>query len=269
MPETIVLTTLPYIDWLLRDVPRRSLVYYVTDDYSHWPGADRQSLVDADRAIRHKADLVLPVSHALMEKYVDCQRREYFPHGVDLDHFAQVDSIAVHERLAKLPRPRIGFVGLIYEKIDFALMSRVARGFPRGSVVMVGPVDYCDLEFSRLPNVHLMGKQPYDEVPQWMAGMDVLLLPYVNDEMIRQSCPLKVRECLAAGKPTVSVDVPEIRALAPHVRIGATPDEFVRQVELALGQPDTEQLRSARRLLVADDDWDRRAEKLDAWLSSL
>jgi hypothetical protein len=98
--------------------------------------------------------------------------------------------------------------------------------------------------------------------------LDVLMLPYVNDEMIRQSGPLKLRECLATGKPTVSVDVPEVRAFEPHVRISRTIPDFITQLECALAEPANGPAIS-RRDAVKNDGWDQRAEQLRQWIRTI
>ena len=269
MVAPVVLTTLPYVHWMIRSVRRRALLYYCTDDYSHWPGADRGALLQADDVMSDLADVVLPVSNALLRRYEERARCVYFPHGVDYEHFASSQTIAgPAEALSSIAGPRIGFFGLIYEKINFALLSKVAKRFPAASLVMIGPVDYCEESFSALPNVHMMGRQPYEDLPKWIAGLDVLLLPYHNDEMIRQSGPLKLRECLASGKPTVSVDVPEVRVFEPHVRVGSTDDEFIRHVEESMNETDL-QLAERRQMAVSKDSWERRAEQLIGLIDAL
>jgi glycosyltransferase involved in cell wall biosynthesis len=263
MERPTVLTTLPYMNWLIRDLPRAGLVYYCTDDYSHWPSADGPMLRQADRELAESADLILAASRLLHQRYEHTGRCHYFPHGVDFEHFASVQA-------AKRPMPsngerktsRIGFFGLIYEKLDFELLTAVAQAFPHARLDMIGPVATCPEAFAQLPNVHFAGAKPYEELPRHLADLDVLLLPYVNDEMIRQSGPLKLRECLASGKPTVSIDVPDVRAYVPHVRIGTDISEFVVQVGAALAERhDLERVRG-RQDAVRQDGWDERARRL-------
>jgi glycosyltransferase involved in cell wall biosynthesis len=268
MARPIVLTTLPYIYWLIRDLPRRTLVYYCTDDYSHWPSADRETLCQADRELTGKADLIVAASRALVASHDRESRCEYFPHGVDYQHFVSVqDRQEIPGAFASLPRPRIGFFGLIYEKLNFDLLAALARRFSDGSLVMIGPVAYCPADFARLPNVHFMGAQSYEDLPRFIAGLDVLLLPYVEDDMIRQSGPLKLRECLASGKPTVSINIPEVVSLQPHVRVGGTREAFLDQVRLALDEPADPSLSLARQKAVEGDSWDRRARQLCSFIN--
>ncbi|HEY1379580.1 MAG TPA: glycosyltransferase [Gemmataceae bacterium] len=270
LSRPVVMTTLPYVGWLIRGLPRRGLVYYCTDDYSHWPSADRDTLQRAERDLLAEADLVLPVSRAL-EGRLRPQAKwcEYFPHGVDTAHFAEARKHVPAEDVTNLPGPRVGFFGLIYEKLNFELLTAVARRFAGGSLVMIGPTAYCPAEFAALPNVHLLGAKPYAELPRYLAGLDVLLLPYVDDDMIRQSSPLKLRECLGSGIPTVSVDVPEVRVLCPHVRVAGDIESYVAEVQAALREPRESAAVPARQAAVAADGWDRRADDLRAHLARL
>lgn len=269
MAEPLILTTQPHVEWLTRDVPRRATVYYRTDDYSHWPSADRERLGQADRELRDRANLILAASHGLRAGRDDDGRCRYFPHGVDFAHFASArGGQIVPNDLTRIPGPRIGFFGLIYEKLDFALLSAVARQFPSASLVMIGSVVTCPAGFAALPNIYLLGARPYAELPRYISGLDVLLLPYrADDPMIRQSGPLKLKECLAAGKPTVSVDVPEVRTLEPHVRVAPDRAAFLAHVREALDEPLDSPLPGARQRAVEPDDWGCRADLLRSYLN--
>jgi glycosyltransferase involved in cell wall biosynthesis len=267
MSEPVLLTTLPYVHGLTRDLPRRATIYYCTDDYSHWPGADRAMLQRWDRELARHADLLLPVSRSLHSRHESTGRCRYFPHGVDLEHFARAADPAASADLPPeirhLPGPRIGFFGLIYEKLDFELLAAVARSNPAGSLILIGSVVHCPEGFAELPNVHLLGPRPYEELPTYLAGLDALLLPYLADDpMIRQSSPLKLRECLATGKPTISVDVPEVHSLRPHVRVAADRGDFIAQMWEALRGASDPEAAESRRRAVAADSWDSRAAEL-------
>jgi glycosyltransferase involved in cell wall biosynthesis len=267
--DPIVITTLPYAADLVRNLPRQGLVYYCTDDFSHWPGADRVALQCAEQETISRANMVLAVSEVLQARFADHRSCHYFPHGVDWEHFAAVQRCAAPREMDNLPRPRIGFFGLIYEKLDFELLAAVARRNSNGSLVLLGPQVFCPDWFRSLRNVHFLGPKPYAELPQWLAGLDVLLLPYLNDEMIRQSDPLKLRECLATGRPTVSIDIPEVRRYQPWVRVAATRDAFVQQVEQATLENGDAGTVQSRQRSVAGDGWDRRAARLRQWLSTM
>jgi glycosyltransferase involved in cell wall biosynthesis len=143
----------------------------------------------------------------------------------------------------------------------------VADRFPQASVVLIGRVAYCPGWLTTIPNLHLLGARPYEELPRYLAGLDVLLIPYAIDDFIRQSNPLKLRECLASGKPTVSVDVAECRAFQPHVRIAGSTAAFLEHLRQALAEPPDSPLAGARQRAVQLDTWESRAEQLRSYLA--
>jgi len=265
----VVLSTLPFVGWLLGDVGQSRTIYYCTDDYSQWPNADRDALEFSEQAMLRRADLVLAVSEHLMQRCGAAKRCEYFPHAVDFSHFSKVRTSEVPPELARLPGPRIGFFGLVYEKLDFVLLEKIAKQFPDASLVLIGRVDSRPDSLADLPNVHLLGPKPYEELPRWIGGLDVLLMPYVLDDMILRSNPLKMRECLATGIPTVSVDVPEARRFVPHIRVAASHDEFLAAVRNSLSEGDDAGKAAARQQVVASETWDARARQLSDYIQSL
>jgi len=269
LEQPVVVTTLPHLAPLFAPIPRQGLVYYCVDDFSHWPGAEGDAVRRAESALVGEADFVLAASRELQSRLSrQCEAR-YFPHAVDFEHFAAASSHVGPPEVASLPSPRIGFFGLIYEQLDFDLLESVARAFPEGSLVMIGPMAYCPESFRTLPNVHLVGPQPYDDLPRWISGCDVLLLAYKKDEMTRQVNPLKLKEYLATGKPIVSVNVPEARAFAPAVRIAEQSEDFVPLIRDALRECSDSPAREARRAAVRNDTWEARAEELSALIRNL
>lgn len=264
-----ILSTLPQVSWLVGDVGQRGLLYYCTDDYSHWPEVDRKAMQYSNDLMIQRADLVLAVSHQLKERCSLAKRCEYFPHAVDFDHFSRTATARTHPDLSRIAGPRIGFFGLIYEKLDFELLSAIAREFPQTNLVLIGRVDYCPDSLAALPNVHFVGPKPYDELPEWLAGMDVLLMPYVLDDMIRKSNPLKLRECLATGKPTVAVEVPEARKFEPHLKVATTHSEFIEAIRTVLSGTVDVQAGESRRQSVAAETWETRARELTGYIQAI
>ncbi len=266
-----VITTLPHTSWLLGNVNQTQIIYYCTDDYSAWRGADQAALLESENQLVSRATRVLAVSNHLMDRLsnrgIPCH---HFSHAVDFDHFASSTNGATsHPEFSNIPCPRVGFFGLVYEKLDFELLTKVANAIAPVNLVMIGPVDYCPNEFEALPNVCFVGKQDYQQLPNWIAGLDVLLLPYLqDDEMIRQSSPLKLRECLATGKPTVSVNIPEVRKYIPHVKVAETHEDFVEQVKASLDHPEDTAIIESRQSAVRLETWDERALELEQFLTS-
>jgi glycosyltransferase involved in cell wall biosynthesis len=269
LSRPIVLTTLPHFWPWISDIERTGLIYYCVDDFTHWPGADGDTVRAAELSLLGQADVVLAASRELQTRLSHTRTTAYFPHAVDFEHFAAAstgDSVAEVE---EMPRPRIGFFGLIYEKLDFRLLGHIANQFPEGSLVMIGPASYCPEEFRRLPNVRFTGAIPYSELPSWIAGCDVLVLAYKHDEMTRQINPLKLKECLATGKPVISVNFSEAAKFSPHVRLAAGADDFVNQIREALTDSEEGNRQIERRRLVESDSWETRAEELGRLIDEL
>ncbi len=262
MVSPTLITTLPHVAWLIKDIGQKRTIYYCTDDYSQWPEAERGALLQAEAELQARADLVLAVSDRLMERNQHAAKCVFFPHAVDYDHFSAVTQTKVHPDIDDFPTPRIGFFGLIYEKLDFELLTQVAQNFSEGSLIMIGPVDYRPESFSQLSNVHLLGRKPYEILPQWLAGLDLLLMPYVKDEMIRQSSPLKLRECLATGLPTVCVDLPEAKKAEPYVRVAKDNADFIAIVKELLASGKSTTTSADRQSFVRNETWDARADEL-------
>jgi glycosyltransferase involved in cell wall biosynthesis len=265
----VILTTLPHLWPYIERVPRRGLIYYCVDDFSHWPGADGEAVRAAESKLIRCANAVLAASGELHSRLSEQCEARYFPHAVDFEHFAAAASHQAPRQIASLPSPRLGFFGLIYEQLDFDLLEAVARAMPRASLVMIGPTAYCPESFRALPNVYFMGPQPYDDLPCWISACDVLLLAYRKTEMTRQVNPLKLKEYLATGKPIVSVDIPQARTFVPNVRLAERTEDFVPLIREALKERLDSSAGEARRSAVRHDTWDARAEELSVLLREL
>jgi glycosyltransferase involved in cell wall biosynthesis len=188
-------------------------------------------------------------------------------HGVDHRHFRRAldaDTI-VPDDLARLPRPILGFFGLIAEWVDLDLIAHLAARFPKGSVVLLGKATVDLSGLARFPNIHLFGRKPYADLPAYGKGFDVALMPFVVNELTLNANPLKVREYLAAGLPVVSTPIPEVEALG-LCRIASGPEAFASEVESALADPGP---RAGRSDAVRHEGWDARIDEIRAHLAEL
>src|SRR4029079_16822802 len=114
---------------------------------------------------------------------------------------------------AAIPAPRLGYAGVIDERIDLALIDALARDHQDWHLVMAGPVVKLDPgELPRRPNIHYLGQKPYAELPDYMSGWDVALLPFALNDATRFISPTKTPEYLPAGKPVVSTPIRDVAA---------------------------------------------------------
>jgi glycosyltransferase involved in cell wall biosynthesis len=183
---------------------------------------------------------------------------------VDFEHFASAAGIPaqqIPEDVRDLPRPVLGYFGLISEYVDLELIAAVARRRPEWSFVFVGSAR-CDARaLDGLDNVHLLGGKPYEELPRYCRAFDVGLIPFRMNQLTRAVNPIKLREYLAAGLPVVSTPLPEVLCYNPAVQTAETPDRFVYACAQALtmtGNGDA----AARRAMVRDESWRARVEQL-------
>jgi glycosyltransferase involved in cell wall biosynthesis len=225
-------------------------------------------LAELEQQLMRRADVVIVSADLLYQSKAPFNKRTVIVrHGVDFDHFRKaVDpETVVPEEIAKLPRPVIGFFGLIADWVDLELMAHVAKKFPQGSMVLLGKATTDTKVLEEVPNVHLLGRKPYKDLPAYCKGFDVALMPFRINELTLNANPLKVREYLAAGLPVVSTAIPEVEVLN-QCRIGHDPDSFVREVESALSDPGPSAVRSE---LIRSESWAARVEEIRGHLASL
>lgn len=238
------------------------IIYYCVDEYTAFSGVSTNSLIESERELLHKADMVFVSAGRLLET----KRREnpntvLVRHGVNYSHFrtALDDVTIVPAEIASLPRPVLGYFGLMSEDwFDVPLIERVAKSFPGGSVVLLGKVAMDLSGLTHLPNVHVLGRKPYQDLPAYCKGFDVGLLPFPISDVTLNANPLKVREYLAAGLPVVSTAIPEVEYLGTCL-IGNSPEEFVRQVSRVLDRPGSDTERS---LTMQGESWDAKLDQI-------
>src|SRR5690606_524833 len=158
--------------------------------------------------------------------------------GVDAAHFgrARLASTVVPDAVAHLPGPVLGYVGVIDERLDYGLIEALARRFPQASVVMAGPVVKVDpASLPKLPNIHWLGQQAYEQLPALVKGFDVCLMPFALNDATRYINPTKTLEYMATGKPVVSTAVADVvRNFTPVVDVARSVDGFLDAVSRAV-----------------------------------
>jgi hypothetical protein len=235
------------------------VVYQVVDEFSAFSDASAH-VAELERRLLRRADLVIASSERLLEdKRRVNPRAVLVRHGVDHAHFARaLEPGPLPAPLRDLPRPVIGFFGLVADWIDLELVRRVADAYPQASVVLLGKVTTSLAPLAGARNVHLVGRRPYAELPDWCRGFTVALTPFRRNALALAANPLKAREYVAAGLPNVCTDLPELRRI-PGCTVARDGDEFVAAVgaALAAGGPDP-----ARSALVRAEGWEARVEEI-------
>lgn len=251
-------------------------VYDCVDDYAqqYAPDPRRIALVaDSDRQAGARARLVFATTEELAARHRRWNPCTFLvPNGADYDHFAAgSDEALAAAETQGIPRPRLGFIGnLTPEKVDFGLLHALADRRRDWSLILVGPLrERARKPFSALaacPNVHWLGYRRYEELPRYVAALDVGLCPYVTNAYTRNVFPLKVYEYLAAGKPVVATGTPTLAGMGPDVLLADGLEETERAVELALTRASPRD-RERRMGLAAKNTWEYRTEQLLALIT--
>jgi uncharacterized SAM-binding protein YcdF (DUF218 family)/glycosyltransferase involved in cell wall biosynthesis len=262
LPTPLVREVIPTLDPIVT-------VYYCIDDFASSSAAARR-IVKSETQLFRDADLVFVTSAKLRERAEQFGRRVHlFPFGVSFGKFEAVRFTAdqVPADLAALKRPIVGYVGGVHRWIDFDLLVSTARRMPEVSFALVGPLQV-ELDPAALtPNLHVFGKRDHDDVPRYVKGFDVGVVPYVLSEYTANVYPTKLNEYLAMGIPVVATDLPEIRRFnAEHrtdIAIAADTEQFVAAVRRALQPAQEPEAERHRRISVArENSWLARIEKM-------
>ena len=240
------------------------LVYYCVDEYTAFTGASK-GLKEIEEALFRKADLVIVSAEKLYESKKQFNANTFIiRHGVDFSHFRKAldEATKIPDEIKDLPKPVIGFHGLLADWVDFELIKKVAEHFSGGSIALIGKIAV-DAErkikiLDDVKNIHFTGRKPYAELPNYCKGFDITLNPFVINDLTLAANPLKVREYLAAGLEVVSTDIPEVRIL-DYCRIGETHEEFIGQIEEALKNPKPKKEISDS---VKSESWEARVNDL-------
>jgi len=259
-------TALSFVDLVEPDL----VVYDVMDDLAAFKLAP-PGILEQRAELLSRADLVFAGGPSLHEATrSDRPDAHLFPSGVEQDHFARAleAGLPIPAEVRALPRPIVGFFGVIDERIDLHLLERAAVARPDWSWVLIGPVVKIDEALlPRLPNIHYLGQQDYRTLPAYLKAFDVAMMPFALNEATRSISPTKTLEYMAAHRPIVSTGVRDVVSLYGEVVwIADGPEAFVATVQSAL---DEGALKRERRLererdLLRRSSWDRIVDGMDA-----
>jgi uncharacterized SAM-binding protein YcdF (DUF218 family)/glycosyltransferase involved in cell wall biosynthesis len=249
-------------------------IYYCIDDLAS-SSHEARKIATSEQALFREADLVFVTSERLRQRAAQFSDRVHlFPFAVNLGVFEKSRESRETQPadLAALKRPVAGYVGGLHQWLDQDLLVAIATGLPKINFALVGPKQTDVSKLQALPNVHLFGQRPHAELPRYVAGFDVGLVPYRITEYTANVYPTKLNEYLVMGIPVVATDLAEIRRFnGEHgaiVRIAESEDAFANAVREAVS---TVPLPSevARRIEVAESNsWERRLQKMSALIDA-
>jgi glycosyltransferase involved in cell wall biosynthesis len=265
----------PQAEVLIDALDPALVVYHCVDDIAAQPGIDAASFQGSEQRFAARADLVLASAPALAARL-----RTVSDNVLDAPNVADTEMFAGALRpgapdggMAALAAPRIVFTGaVVATKLDIPLLVALARARPAWSFALVGPVGPGDprTDVSALaaePNIHMLGRRAYEELPGVLRAADAGLIPYARNELTDSVFPMKVYEYLAAGLPVISTPLPALAAVA-EVASAPDADGIARLLDDALAH-DSPERRVARSKAAAAHSWDRRLEEIAAAVAAL
>ncbi len=278
-PSTILWVLSPLADYLVADARSHVelAIYDCMDDLASFKDGTTE-MRDRETNLLSLVNLVFTGGHSMYEtrkhrhSHVFC-----FPSGVDVEHYRQVHdpAVSIPAAVAAIPQPRLGYFGVLDERIDWQLIAELAARQPEWQWVLVGPTAKVDeAELPKASNIHYLGQQQYRNLPAFLKSFDVATMPFALNEATRFISPTKTLEYLAGGKPVISSSVPDVVAFYTGiVEIADGPDAWHAAIQQILSAPEAQldRLERAKPVLerstwdsIATHMWSLMSERLTA-----
>lgn len=267
---------------LLPKLNPKAVIYDCMDELSAFKNAPAQ-LIEREQALFKVADLVFTGGPSLYQsKRTQHGNVHCFASSVDAAHYApknihekdnDLDKNVDHPAQSAIPHPRLGYFGVIDERIDIDLISALADADPQWQIVLVGPIAKIEPEtLPQRPNIHWLGQKTYGDLPSLIAGWDVCLLPFALNESTRFISPTKTLEYMAAERAAVSTPIKDVVEPYGHVvKIAATHEAFIQACAELLAEPAEARAQriNTMREIVAGTSWDKTAQAMHALITAL
>ncbi len=238
------------------------LIYDCMDELSAFKFAP-SILKEREKILLEKADIVFTGGYSIYEAKKNQHQNIYpFPSSIDKEHFSNARTITTDPiDQAHIPRPRFGFYGVIDERFDIEMITYAAESRPDWQFVLIGPIVKIDLAtLPLLPNIHYLGAKSYEELPHYLSGWDVAVIPFALNESTKYISPTKTPEYLAAGKPIISSPIKDV--VSPYadnklVYIAKDGKTFVKHGDLILKRKPSKSWLTKVDAFLAGNSWDR------------
>lgn len=243
------------------DLPWDRIIYDCVDDWpSFFQHPKEKAFVSAiDEQLCRRADIVFVGSDPLLEKKLPFQCRTFVVnHAADIAHFSKAadPQTSIPADLAAIAGPRLGFIGMIDTiRFDATLIQQLADELPVQIIIVGGTMPGAERLLPPHPRIHWLGMRSVEQLPAYLRGMDVLLMPYALNEATRTIYPLKLYEYLATGKPVVTTAIPAVGPMRGLMYVSSSHDDFVQNAQIALQEQDPQML-AARKAYASTRTWE-------------
>jgi glycosyltransferase involved in cell wall biosynthesis len=266
----LLLPMLPNSVDLIPHLAPLATVYDCVDFHAQFGGLSTPAVIEQmERELVYQSRVVFATAdklrHRLLAHHVDVR---LLPNAAEIQHFAKAKQVEVHPRLLDIPSPRVGFIGGIGSWVDLDFIAGFAKARPNVHVALIGPIETDVGTLAALPNVHLLGLQPYAELPQFLAGFDATLVTFRRSELAQSVNPVKVYEYLAAGKEVIATPIHELQKMRELLWIVETASDGVAALDRIL-QGEKRCDDRVREAFVRQNSWDARVEQVHEVLQSL
>ena len=235
------------------------VIYDCMDEWENMPLL-KPEVIAAERRLVRQADLVVVTAQKLMDKWKDSSKNIILArNGVDYDFYRR--NLIPNSLLAGVKHPLVGYFGAVAEWMDFELVAYAAIQRPEYTFVLVGAVSADVSLIHDLPNVILLGQQPYEDMPRYLFHFDVCTIPFLKNPVTEATDPVKLYEYLSAGKPVVSVRLHEVEAFEQYVYLADSKEAFVEKLDAALKENDPT-VWDDRIRFAQSHTWQNRYEKI-------
>ncbi len=256
-------TDLPWLDYFAPVL----ICYDSTERFWEFEDAPlrvRQLWRRQDERLARRADVVfVQTEEHLREKQAQGVNVFLMPNAADIDQF-DIPANSLPSDLGDIPEPRVGYVGSINYRIDWDLVEHILRCLPQSNLVFIGNSagePNCEYLARRYKNVHFLGPRTHQQIPAYLRGMSVGIIPFRTTSLTVSQSPLKLFDYLAAGKPIVATNGAKVGELAPWARIANDYDDFCLAVKRAAAE-DCPELQQGRRRVAAQNSWTVRVEQM-------
>ena len=272
MKSPILWVVEPRFGDVIKYLEKSLVCYHVVDNYAeapYYPETIRKELAKTDKIMLSIADLVIVTSPFLLKEKSKHHRNVHLvKNAVDYERFAALHSSNNFPKdMEHIPKPIIGYVGAVNEKLDYELLDTITRKRPQWSFVFIGDYynpsspAYYKFVHEHTPNVFLLGRRDVMDVPPYIHGCDVCIMPYRRDDYVEAIDSLKLYEYFACEKPVVATNIAAVREHSQVVYIAEDANDFMVKLEKAM-QSHTHEQRNLQRAIAMQNTWDKRVEQL-------
>ncbi len=262
--DPLIITNLADSLEYIKKIPHQLVCYDCLDDFGSFSWTEKD-IYQSEQQLVQYSDLVIASSQKLLLKMKNSNSNAYLiPNAVDYEHFKAINSTiktSIPNSIKNLPKPIIGFIGAYYEWIDQDLLYFLADSRPNWCFVFIGPAQHgiIDSTLFNLNNIIFLGVKAYNKLPLYLQNFDVCLIPFLVNRITLSANPIKMWEYLAAGKPIVSTNIPEVEPFREIIYISDDNQDFLRKIEMALTEND-HTLIGERIKVAEENDWNNRVE---------